>query len=260
LENKTKLKSVHANIPRISTRGYYDLSTGVKLKNNSYNLYPKKSFGKLNGAKELVIMIHGLRNDKRGAIEKVILAKRRLKKLGYVHPVIGFSYDSNTKGAHLKKSEAHALRVGQKIAKQNGYNLSEFIIDFKKSNPNTKIRLIGHSLGTEVILSTIKKLATNSKNNNIIESVYFFGSSLENDFAKSNKSGKILQKIIKNKILNYYCPTDQVLKQTHLDGLVKNPLGYLGSSKKTIKKFKQKRIFVKNHRFASYCMMIKSFP
>ena len=205
-------------------------------------------------------MIHGLRNNKRGAIEKVILAKRRLKQLGYVHPVIGFSYDSNTKGAHLKKSEARALRVGQKIAKQNGYNLSQFIIDFKKKSPNTRIRLIGHSLGTEVILSTIKKLATISKNYGIIESVYFFGSSLENNFAQPNKSGIILQKVVKNKILNYYCPTDEVLRQSHLEGLIKNPLGYMGSVGKTVKKFKQKRIFAKNHRFASYSLMLKSFP
>ena len=260
MESKAKSKSRHVNIPRISTRGYYDLSAGVKLKKNSYNLYSKKSFEKLNDKKEIVIMIHGLRNDKRGAIEKIILAKRRLKQLGYVYPVIGFSYDSNTKGAHLKKSEAHALRVGQKIAKQNGYNLSQFIIDFKKNSPNTRIRLIGHSLGTEVILSTIKKLGTNPKNNNIIESVYFFGSSLESNFAQPNKLGKILQKVVKSKILNYYCPTDQVLKQSHLDGLVKNPLGYLGSSGKTIKKFKEKRIFAKNHRFASYCIKLKSFP
>ncbi len=177
------------NIPRISTRGYYDLSTGIKLKKNSYFLFPKKSFEKLNGKKELVIVIHGLRNDNKGAIQKIVIAKRRLKQLGYAHPVIGFSYDSNTKGAHLKKSALRALLVGQKIAKQNGYNLSQFIINFKKKNPNTKIRLIGHSLGTDVILSTIKKIATSSKKYNIIESVYLFFSSLVNIFAQSYKSG-----------------------------------------------------------------------
>ncbi|MFB5630984.1 MAG: DUF726 domain-containing protein [Nitrosopumilaceae archaeon] len=254
------MNSLHKKILRISTRGNYDLSTGKKIKKNSFRLYPKKSFDKLNGTKELVIMIHGLRNDRKGAIDKIILAKRRLQQLGYVYPVIGFSYDSNTKGAHIKKSQVKALRVGQKIAKQNGQNLSEFIIYFKKKNPITKIRLIGHSLGTEVILSTIKKLASSPKNKNIIESVYFFGSSLENDFAQSKKSGKILQKIIKNKILNYYCPTDEVLKQSQQEGLIKNPLGYLGHTKKPIKKFIQKKILAKNHRFASYSMMLKSFP
>ncbi len=254
------MNSSHKSIPRISTRGYYDLLNGKKLKKNSYYVYPSKIFQKLNGKKEITIMIHGLRNDNAGAIEKVILAKRRLKQLGYTHPVIGFSYDSNTKGAHLKKHERRALNAGQKIAKQNGYNLSKFIIDFKKKNPATKIRLIGHSLGTEVILSTIKKLAGSSKNNGIIEAVYFFGSSLESNFAQPNKSGKVLQKIVKTKILNYYCPTDEVLKQAHQQGLVKNPLGCFGSSGKTVKKFNDRKIFPKNHRFASYSVKLKSFP
>ena len=80
-------------ISRISTRGYYDLLTGKTLKNNSYYLYPKKDFKKLIDSKELTIMIHGLRNDNAGAIAKVVLAKNRLRKLGYSYPVIGYSYD-----------------------------------------------------------------------------------------------------------------------------------------------------------------------
>ncbi|MEX2313530.1 MAG: DUF726 domain-containing protein, partial [Nitrosopumilaceae archaeon] len=100
------------NIPRISTRGYYDLSSGEKIKNNSYYLYPKKSFQTLSGKKELVILVHGLRNDKADAIQKFIIAQKRLKQLGYIYPVIGYSYDSNTKGAHMKKSALKALRVG----------------------------------------------------------------------------------------------------------------------------------------------------
>ena len=60
-------------IPRISTRGYYDLGTGKTLKNNKYYLYPKKDFQKFVGSKELTIMIHGLRNDNAGAVAKVQL-------------------------------------------------------------------------------------------------------------------------------------------------------------------------------------------
>ncbi len=106
-------------------------------------------------------MIHGLRNNKAAATNKFIIAKRRLKKLGYHYPVIGYSYDSNTKGAHIKKTALKALRAGQRIAKQNGYNLAQFLIDFKQQSPDTKLQLIGHSLGTELILSTIEKLAKN---------------------------------------------------------------------------------------------------
>ena len=66
-------------IPRISTRGYYDLSTGSTLKNNLYFTYPKNEFKKLIDSKELTIMIHGLRNDNAGAIAKVLLAKKQQK-------------------------------------------------------------------------------------------------------------------------------------------------------------------------------------
>ena len=96
-------------ISRISTRGYYDLLTGKTLKNNSYYLYPKKDFKKLIDSKELTIMIHGLRNDNAGAIAKVVLAKNRLRELGYSYPVIGYSYDSNTTGAHLIKYAKRSL-------------------------------------------------------------------------------------------------------------------------------------------------------
>ena len=248
------------NILRISTRGYYDLSTGKKLKNTSYFFYPRNSFKKILHKKEITIMIHGLRNDKPAALKKFQIAKRQLKKLGYIHPVIGFSYDSNTKGAHIEKTALKALRVGQSIAKQNGNNLAKFIIDFKKQSPATKIRLIGHSLGTELIVSCVQKLAKKSSTKDIIEGVYFFGSSVNSNAANPRKYGTALNRIVKTKIRNYYSPSDEVLNQSQKDGSVRNPLGLAGSKGKTISKYSQTRVFPKNHRFASYAAVLKSFP
>ena len=205
-------------------------------------------------------MIHGLRNDKAGANQKFLIAKRRLKQLGYSYPVVGYSYDSNTKGAHLRKSALKAIRVGQKIAKQNGNNLSKFIIDFKKKNPHSKIRLIGHSLGTEVILSTIKKLGSNSKNKDIVESAHFFGSSVPSNLMSSKKDGRFFQKVVRMRVKNYFSPNDNVLKQSHQDGSVKNPLGYFGSTGSPISKLSNIRVYPKNHRFVSYSIVLKSFP
>jgi len=205
-------------------------------------------------------MIHGLRNDTSDAQKKFLIAKQRLKKLGYSYPVIGFSYDSNTKGVHLKKSALKALRVGQKIAKQNGDNLSKFITDFKKKSPKTKIRLIGHSLGTEVIMSAVKKLSNNTGNHNIVESIHFFGSSISRDLISSKKYEKLLQKIVRGKVKNYFSPLDEVLKESHEVGWIKNPIGYTGGANNSISKFKQIRVNPKNHRFASYAHVLKSFP
>ena len=247
-------------VTRISTRGYYHLLTGKTIKNNSYYLYPKQDFKKLIDSKELTIMIHGLRNDNAGAIAKVILAKNKLKKLNYLHPVIGYSYDSNTTGAHLIKHAKRSLATGQVIAKKNGRNLGKFIEDFKANSPRTKIRLIGHSLGSQVILSTLQYLTKKKKNIGIVESAYLFGASITDDVPSSKKYGKILQDTINTKIVNHYAPSDEVLAWAHKEKFVKGPLGLNGATGKPISKYRQILLKPKNHRFASYVSVLKTFP
>ena len=247
-------------IPRISTRGYYDLLSGVTLKNNSYYTYPKNDFKKLINSQEVTIMIHGLRNDNAGAVAKVVLAQKRLRKLGYAHPIIGYSYDSNTTGAHLIKHVKRALAVGQKIAIKNGKNLGAFIEDFKIVSPKTKIRLMGHSLGSQVILSTLEYLAKKRQNIDIVEAAYLFGASITEDVPSSKKYGKIIQNMIKSKIVNHYAPKDEVLLWADKEKYVKGPLGLNGVIGKPVKKYKQKLVKPKNHRFASYAQVLNSYP
>jgi esterase/lipase superfamily enzyme len=247
-------------IPRISTRGYYDLSDGTTLKKNPYYFYPKKDFEKIIDSKELTIMIHGLQNDNAGAVAKAIIAKNKLRRLGYHHPVIGYSYDSNTTGAHLIAYAKHALAVGQTIAKKNGRNLAIFIEEFKSISPKTRIRLMGHSLGSQVILSTVERLAKKNQNTGIIESAHFFGASITSDVPSSKKFGSLLEKIIRRKIVNYYSPTDDVLFWANKANFVSGPLGLHGATGKTISKYHQKLVSPENHRFASYAKVLKSFP
>ena len=65
--------------PKISTRGFYDLKTGKTLKNISYDIYPKTSFEKISQKSEIVIMIHGLRNNKSGALANYVIEEKLLK-------------------------------------------------------------------------------------------------------------------------------------------------------------------------------------
>jgi len=248
------------SILRISTRGYYDLYNGMTLKNNSYYTYPKNDFKTLINSQEITIMIHGLRNDNAGAIAKVVLAQKQLRKLGYIHPVIGYSYDSNIIGAHLIKHAKHALTVGQKIAIKNGKNLGKFIEDFKTISPKTKIRLMGHSLGSQVILSTLEYLAKKKQNVGIVEGAYFFGASITNDVPSSKKYGKIFQSIINSKIVNHYAPKDEVLLWANKEKYVNGPLGLNGATGTPIRKYRQKLVKPKNHRFASYVQVLNSYP
>lgn len=246
-------------VPRVSTRGYYDLLTGKKLNNNSYYLYPVKYFVNLS-VPEAVIMVHGLRNNKQAAVTKFIIVKKRLRQLYYSYPIIGYSYDSNTKGAHIKKTALRALRIGQKIAEKNGIHLAQFILDFKKKNPRTKIHLMGHSLGSQVILSATRKLSSKKNTKNIVETIHLFGASVPDDSLNHKKDGKYVQKAVHKKIKNYYCPTDEVLKEAEKERSIKPSLGLYGAKGKTISKYSQKRVFPKNHRFVSYAATLKSFP
>jgi len=205
-------------------------------------------------------MIHGLRNDRSGALAKYVIAQRRLKALHYKHPVIGYSYDSNTTGVQYKSTAISALKTGIIIAKKNGHNLSRFIINVKSKNPSQKIRLIGHSLGAQVILSTVQTLAKNPKNKGIIESVHLFGASIPANSFNSKKSGSHFQKIVNKKIINFFSPYDDVLRMANDECWVDSPLGYNGSIGTTISKYTQKMVRPRNHRFASYASTMKSFP
>ncbi|MEW6588193.1 MAG: alpha/beta hydrolase, partial [Thermoproteota archaeon] len=177
--SKNARKNLPARIPRISTRGYYDLVTGRTLKKKPYDLYPKKFFEKeLGNHPEFTIVVHGMRNNKQGALEKFKIVQKRLRQLGYKYPVIGFSYDSNVKGVQYKSCEHKATKVARLIAKKNGLNLAKFILNFKRKNPTMGIRLMGHSLGTEVITYALFCIYGKQK----IDQVYFFGSSLPAGF------------------------------------------------------------------------------
>ena len=245
--------------PRISTRGFYDLHSGKTMINEPYHLYPKKDFENLIGSKEITIMIHGLRNNPSGALAKFVIAKRRLVKLGYKSPVIGYSYDANTYGVQYKTRALRALHTGVTIANKNGKNLAKFIIDFKRKSPETKVRLMGHSLGAHVIQSTVKNLVKNVKNRSIIEAVYLFGGSISAD-SLSPTNGSAMQKIVAKKIKNYFSPYDDVLREADESNWVLAPIGYRGANGKTISKYTQVMVKPKNHRFASYAIALKSFP
>ena len=152
------------------------------------------------------------------------------------------------------------MAAGQVIAKKNGRNLGKFIGDFKANSPNTKIRLIGHSLGSQVILSTLEYLAKKKKNSGIVESVYLFGASITDDVPASKKYGNIIENIIHKKIINHFAPSDDVLRWADKEKFVKGPLGLNGATGKPISKYHQILLKPKNHRFASYVSVLKMFP
>lgn len=117
---------------------------------------------------------------------------------------------------------------------------------------------MGHSLGSELILSSLGELNKKTKKP-LIESVYFFGSSSPIKLIRSKRIEKILQRTVKSKIVNYFSPHDEVLRYSHTMGYVRNPLGLTGTKLRT-KKYSQKMVKPKSHRFVNYARVLTRFP
>lgn len=241
-------------IPLILTRGKYDLSSGMPKSIDPYKLTPKKKWDKIFTSNEITIFIHGFRNTRKGSIMGTRALTRKLRSLGYKHPVVGFSYDMNVKGAGSKNYSqmAHALHVGFNIARDNGFgNLYKFLTTLHSVNSKCVVNLVGHSMGCVVIESLVTRLMVTPDCVPFIKSVHLIGSPIPIASVVLMSGMKFIGKTI-----NYYNPHDEVIKEGDDNGLPFPSCLYKINRAKVI----EKRAFAKDHRFKSYVKTMRSFP
>lgn len=239
----------------VSTRGTYDLHDGHSLeKYHAYNTIPARRFNKVNNAEEITIFIHGMRNSRKGAQMGTNALRLKLRKMGYKYPVIGFSYDSDIRGAHIKSKYYDVVKIATKIAYVNGMNkLGLYIRDLLSVNPNIRIRLVGHSLGCIVIEGLVNTTSQfNMFPNNLFESISLFGSPLEID-----KVAKIANSRNVKVVINHYNPKDTEIQMGVDKGDLIEPSCLV---KTNDKKLKSKLIHAKDHRFKQQMKALMSFP
>jgi hypothetical protein len=170
----------------VSTRDHFDKSGNALVTDRPYEPY---DFGNLTCTQEVLIYVHGVWTARdnvdeaaegmfENAIEVSDRARLSLESLGFTFPVIGFSWDSDT---DLSPSGWYNAKI---VAKENGPKLAQFIADLKERCPQTAVRLIAHSLGARVVLSSLESLNNNQgwNNNNFqITSVHLMGAAVDDD-------------------------------------------------------------------------------
>jgi hypothetical protein len=134
---------------------------------------------------EIAVFVHGWGNDEYKAKERLDRVKMSLENNNYYIPLIGLSWDSNTDWDSAKS-----------IAKENGPKLAQFILDYKETckyeqNKDVNVRLLGHSLGSRVILSALQSLHedpvwNNNTNNFKIASVHLMAAAVDNEEVSQN--------------------------------------------------------------------------
>src|SRR5215211_8410044 len=200
---------------------------------------------------QFMFMGFGLTNE---VIRYLLLKmhKRYLKDVGYNSSLIGFSWDSDTK----IDFDGEGWNIAKIIAKGNGPKLAQFLLDLKNyciehSNNNIEIRLVGHSLGSRVILSALNSLDNNNewKSSHFkIITVNLLGGAVDNyEVLKNNNDIPIISNIkafygdaIQNQVINFYnmynfedndhdgCDLKNLFGVCTINGVGDNHLGYIG--------------------------------
>jgi pimeloyl-ACP methyl ester carboxylesterase len=182
------------SIPMVSTRGHFDLNTGELLPGHNFTDYTATNVPGLQVGscpKELVIFVHGIWVDGRFGVNALENFTEMLDRINmslahndYRFPVVGFSWDSNT----TISPDGSGWNIGKLLAKDNGPKLAQFVLDYmntcEEHNQDTKVRLVGHSMGARVILSSLQSLDTNQEWNRghfKIASVHLLGAAVDNE-------------------------------------------------------------------------------
>jgi hypothetical protein len=174
-------------VPTISTRGHFDLTSGQLM--NNHNSTDYNSVNMPECSSEIAIFIHGWNANESSASEQFNRTLMSLHANGDNTTMLGYSWDSNTTSPDLNRIAWINAKI---IAKDNGPKLAHFIIDYLekcKKEDKSDIRLISHSLGARVLLSSLENLHKNdtwNSYNHKITSVHLLAAAVDNEEISRN--------------------------------------------------------------------------
>jgi hypothetical protein len=219
------IEATHATTSIVSTRDDFDLFTGTMFFGQRSSHYePPQDIPACSSDREIVVYVHGWNADKESAISQFNIVKKSLEspEIDYRHPVIGFSWDSDTLGF-----PPWNWVIGKSIAEKNGLKLGKFILDFKEYCEQAKIRLVSHSLGAKVILNALERLHNDPElslwnapdKNYKVESVHFLGAAVNpEDISSGNGFGLYIRnEVNQNQFHNKFSPQDDTLETAYRD-------------------------------------------
>lgn len=122
---------------------------------------------------EIALFVHGFLLSEPQASTSFDIVRNTLRQNGYDHPLVGFTWDSDRVTAIDDWYPTVA------IAALNGKRLAAFLTGYRRENPGTEVRLVGHSLGARVVLSALESLA--DSNSETVENVALLGAAVDDE-------------------------------------------------------------------------------
>lgn len=213
-----------ADFPRVTTRGHFDIHWwyGDQL-TDGHTEWDYSTVGDVPGygsaaPDEILVSVHGWRVAPEDAPDHFATVKRSLRDNGYDHPVIGFSYDSDTSTDNWWPTTD--------IAERNGKKLANFLTDYR-AQTGARIRLVGHSMGGRVVPATLRALNGLGKSD-FVESATLLGAATDNDaVAVGGEYGDDIAAAAKS-VDNYWKSDDSVLNWAYSTGEFDSAVGEEG--------------------------------
>ena len=218
--------------PLVSTRGHFSLHTGElnsSRRLGSYDISNVPGFNQTScSTNGIALYVHGVWAGQAEAREQLDRVKSSLNANGFISPVVGFTWDSNT------AANPSGWVVSKFIANQNGPKLAKFISDFKDGCPGIPIRIIAHSLGARIVESTLVNLNNNQTWNNMghkIDSIHLVGAAISDKATSRNTPFGAAINNMGTEFQNLYNPEDNNLQLSYKKTENQNPLGLYGLQK-----------------------------
>lgn len=99
---------------------------------------------------ELAFFVHGFKSSStQNGINQAHAAELAADHNGYTEPFVAVCYDTDASWSTAKSN-----------AEDEGQRLGQFLVEYMADNPETTIRLLGHSLGTRVVVYCLQELAS----------------------------------------------------------------------------------------------------
>jgi pimeloyl-ACP methyl ester carboxylesterase len=221
------------DVPEVNTRGHFSGGTLV-LGRTPYEYRTTGVIPGVNGScsPEIAIIVHGWDNDAKSAQVRFKTARHSLRSLvspPFSHPIVGFSWDSDTRYWTIG-----GWGTGKDHADGNGRKLAQFLDDLKAACPAIKIHLMGHSLGARVVLQAIKELNENSRfrwkrDGRKIDDVHTLGAAVDNETPHDEVStelryGPAIRQQV-GRFFNYCSDEDDILEFIYTVREADNALG-----------------------------------
>jgi hypothetical protein len=188
--------------PRIDTSDHFDTTwwgSVYRTDGNTEDSYDTAGGTLPEEPDELVVHVHGWRNDEECGIAAIEATGDTYDAVDYDDPVTGLTWDS-----------AYAWWNAKEIADRNAPKLAAFLTEYAEQNPETTLRVQAHSLGARVLAETLLELDEEGADDVLTSAVFMAGAIDNESVAVNGEYGPAIENVVDH-AENFWMPDDDVL-------------------------------------------------